>query len=142
VISQSLNFDKENEMLVKKISKVVISTIFVAFVCSYSVFAYNVNTNISCNAGSVTASAYAIPNSPFGQISMDLSIQGPDYNSYLSGSGTSYVYLTGGAGFQYDSYYTATACAYFDDDDGGYVACDTRTCVTPIEPTTRGKKPR
>ncbi|MCD9185309.1 MAG: hypothetical protein LUM44_02675 [Pyrinomonadaceae bacterium] len=121
----------------KKITNFAACLVVFLFLCN-SVYAWGVNTYIGCNGGAVTATANGSAFSGFGYIEMDLWVTGPDYSSYKSTFGTGYVSLTDNAPFQYDQYYTVTACAYIDEDNGTYYACDTSTCVTPIEPT---KKP-
>jgi hypothetical protein len=102
--------------------------------CCTTVFAHQVSVYLNCNDGSVTAHAYAMPSYSFGYGEMDLEITGPA-TSYRSTSGIGGLNITETVGFEYDAYYTAVACAYFEDDDGSWFGCDTYTCVTPIQPT-------
>jgi len=120
---------------VKKIRSSALCFLLTVVLSCSPALASGVTVYIGCNDGSVDAFANAWSSSPFGHVELDLSIQGPDYDFFNSTSGTGSAYLTGNAGFEYDAYYTATACAFWDDDDGSYFACDTQSCVTPIQPT-------
>jgi hypothetical protein len=122
-----------------KLFRFHLAVVFAMLLLCSAAFSQSVHVNITCSSGGtyVYVSAYATPGAPFGQGEMDLDVQGPYYTHYQSTSGMSYLSLSDSPPFYYDSGYTATACAYFEDDYGYWYSCDTDTCITQIEPTLR-----
>lgn len=116
-----------------QLKRLMVSAFFSLVILCGNGLAHTVNVYINCE-GSVDISADAYPSSSFGYGTLELWTTGPGYSTYKSTSGIGGLWLPEGQSFSYNSYYTATACAYFEDDNGNWYGCAYADCTSPAGP--------